>query len=217
MSGRFRTSSIALPRYMLVTVPQKSSGFFSIIMGPGVIPWIISAPSRMPMTALAGMPSVSSGMKAACAAALLAASGAATPAIAPWPNCSGVLEMRFSMPYAINEASTAPPPGRMPSRKPENDPRMMGMNDWRQSSRLGSRFLTCVTTTPCLMVRSTFRRISEMPNRPMASGAMPMPSRRSGIPIVKRGNPVMVSSPTTPAMMPTPAIISDFAIDFCAR
>ena len=38
------------------------------------------------------MPSVSSGMNEVCAPALLADSGPATPAMAPWPNSSGVLE-----------------------------------------------------------------------------------------------------------------------------
>jgi len=48
------------------------------------------------ITALGGMPRVSSGMNEVCAAALLAASGAATPLMAPRPNLYGVFEMRFS-------------------------------------------------------------------------------------------------------------------------
>ena len=48
------------------------------------------------MTALAGMPSVRSGMKAPPAAALLADSGPATPSMAPLPNRSGYLDARFS-------------------------------------------------------------------------------------------------------------------------
>jgi hypothetical protein len=48
------------------------------------------------MTALDGMPSVSIGMNEVCAAALLAASGAATPSTAPLPNWLGVLESFFS-------------------------------------------------------------------------------------------------------------------------
>ena len=42
------------------------------------------------------MPSVSIGMKEVCAPALLAASGAATPSIAPLPKRSGVLDSFFS-------------------------------------------------------------------------------------------------------------------------
>ena len=42
------------------------------------------------------MPSVSSGIIAPPVDALFAASGEATPSIAPVPNLSGVFEMRFS-------------------------------------------------------------------------------------------------------------------------
>ena len=85
-----------LPRYMLATTPQKMSGFLVSRSGPGVTPCRISAPSRSAMTTLAGSPRVRSGMKADWAAELLAASGAATPSIAPVPNRSGCLATRFS-------------------------------------------------------------------------------------------------------------------------
>jgi len=55
------------------------------------------SPRSMAMTTLEGMPRVKRGMKAPWAAELLAASGAATPSIAPLPNSSGCLETRFSM------------------------------------------------------------------------------------------------------------------------
>ena len=58
--------------------------------GPGVIPCTIMAPIISAIRALGGMPRLSIGMKQACAAALLADSGAATPSIAPLPNRSGV-------------------------------------------------------------------------------------------------------------------------------
>ena len=54
--------------------------------GPGWMPWMISAPTMSAITALEGMPSVSRGMKLVCAAALFAASGPATPSMAPVPN-----------------------------------------------------------------------------------------------------------------------------------
>src|SRR5207344_1720953 len=54
------------------------------------MPWIIIAPTISAMMALPGMPRVSSGMKLVCAPALLAASGAATPSIAPRPKRSGL-------------------------------------------------------------------------------------------------------------------------------
>ena len=81
--------------YMLVMMPQKTSGACLTSRGPGWSPSIIRAP-RIAMTALAGMPRVSRGMNAPPAAALLAASGPATPSIAPAPNRSGCRDARFS-------------------------------------------------------------------------------------------------------------------------
>src|SRR2546425_10429273 len=46
MRGRFRTSSIALPMYMLVMIPQKTSGACLTRSGPGGSPWIISGPQE---------------------------------------------------------------------------------------------------------------------------------------------------------------------------
>jgi len=76
MSGRFNTSSMALPVYMLVMIPQKTSGACLTRSGPGGSPWVISAPRRIAMTALAGMPRVSSGMNAPPAAGLTKATRA---------------------------------------------------------------------------------------------------------------------------------------------
>ena len=77
-------------------MPQNSAGCSVATFGPGTMPWMIIAPTISAITGLAGMPSVSSGMKQVCAPALLADSGPATPAIAPLPNSSGVFERRFS-------------------------------------------------------------------------------------------------------------------------
>ena len=87
---------MAFPKYMLVTAPQKRPGCSLTSMGPGCMPWIIIAPRRIAMTALAGIPRVRRGIKAPPVAALLAASGPATPAIIPVPNFSGYLETFFS-------------------------------------------------------------------------------------------------------------------------
>ena len=67
-----------------------------MICGPGWMPCIISAPIISAISALAGMPSVSSGMKLVCAPALLAASGPATPSIAPLPKREGSRASFFS-------------------------------------------------------------------------------------------------------------------------
>ncbi len=55
-----------------------------------------SAAKIRAMDALPGMPRVRSGTKELVAAALLAASGAATPSTAPRPNRSGWRLRRFS-------------------------------------------------------------------------------------------------------------------------
>jgi len=54
-----------------------------ITCGPGWMLWMVMAPTISAITALGGMPSVSSGIKEVCEAALLAASGAATPRMLP--------------------------------------------------------------------------------------------------------------------------------------
>ena len=82
--------------YMLATKPQKISGRWLIMSGPGCRPWITSAPSRMAVAGEKGMPSDNSGTIAPAVAPLLADSGPATPSIMPVPNFSGVFDTRFS-------------------------------------------------------------------------------------------------------------------------
>ena len=60
------------------------------------MPCTIMAPIMSAMSALGGMPRLSMGMKHACAAALLADSGAATPSMAPWPKRCGERDTFFS-------------------------------------------------------------------------------------------------------------------------
>jgi hypothetical protein len=85
-----------LPIHIEAMMPQNSAGCSEATLGPGTMPWMIIAPIISAITGLAGMPSVKSGMKEVCAPALLADSGPATPAMAPWPNSSGCFETRFS-------------------------------------------------------------------------------------------------------------------------
>ena len=63
---------------------------------PGVMPCMVSAPSSTATEASPGMPNVSRGMRVAAVVALLAASGAITPSMHPWPNSSGCLERRLA-------------------------------------------------------------------------------------------------------------------------
>ncbi len=82
---------------MLAIMPQNSGACSVITFGLGGMPWIVMAPAMTAMIAFDGTPSVRSGTNDVCAPALLAASGAATPSTAPWPNSSGRLDIFFSM------------------------------------------------------------------------------------------------------------------------
>src|SRR3954451_5578675 len=88
--------------------------------------------------ALVGRPSDSIGTSVPAADALLAASGPATPSIAPLPNsrsCPVRFASRFSVMYDKNVGSSAPPAGRAPNGNPYAVPRSHGFHDRRQSSR----------------------------------------------------------------------------------
>ena len=90
------TSSMRLPIHMLAMMPQKSWGLFTITSGPGTMPWIVIAPTMSAITAFGGMPRARSGMKEVCAPALFAASGPATPSMAPRPKRLGSFASFFS-------------------------------------------------------------------------------------------------------------------------
>src|SRR3546814_8886137 len=95
MSGRFSTTSIKLPIHMDTIRPQKSSGWLVMTWGPGWMLWIVMAPIIRAVSALHGIPKVSSGMNDACEAELLADSGPATPAGWPVPTRSGLWDIVF--------------------------------------------------------------------------------------------------------------------------
>ena len=86
--------------------------------------------------AVVGSPSVSSGTSVPVADALFAASGPATPSIAPLPNSSGCLESLRSIAYDRNVGISAPPAGSVPNGKPSAVPRSHGFHDRRQSCAL---------------------------------------------------------------------------------
>ena len=83
--------SSTLPIQKLAIRPQKMSGCSLIICGPGWMPLMMSAPSSSAITASPGMPSDIVGMKSTCVFECAAASGAATPSIAPLPKRVGSL------------------------------------------------------------------------------------------------------------------------------
>ena len=96
IKGRLSSTSIRLPTHIETIRPQNRAGSSVTTLGPGVMPWMIKAPIIKAITGLLGMPRVSIGMNEVCAPALFAASGAATPSIAPLPNCALLGETRFS-------------------------------------------------------------------------------------------------------------------------
>src|SRR3546814_18441158 len=116
---------------------------------------MVMAPIIRAVTALPGIPRVSSGMKDVCAAALLADSGPARPAGWPLPKRSGFFEIFFSSVYEANEDRVAPPPGRMPSAEPNAVPRTLAGQASLNSCLLGYS----VPTLPAM--RSEKRRVGE--------------------------------------------------------
>ena len=95
-SGRFSASSMKLATSRLAIRPQTSSGLEVKSWAPGCRPNCWKPASMTAAVAEVGRPSVSSGTSVPAAEALLAASGPATPSMAPWPNSSGFSARRFS-------------------------------------------------------------------------------------------------------------------------
>ncbi|MNS88885.1 hypothetical protein D3C72_1228770 [compost metagenome] len=202
ISGRFSTISIRLPIHIEAIRPQNSAGLLVITCGPGWMLWMVIAPTISAITALGGIPSVSSGMKDVCAAALLADSGPATPSMAPLPNSWAYFDVFFSSEYAANEASEAPPPGRMPSAEPSMVPRSTAGIMRRKSSRLGKSPVTRSVKVSRCSFCSRLAMISAKPNRPIASAVMLMPSVSSGTSNENRAAPELTSVPTRPSSRP---------------
>jgi len=126
-NGRLMMTRMMLPMRMEAMTPHAISGYWEKRIGPGLTPSIISAPSMTAVVPEPGMPSVSSGTIAPAAQELFAASGAASPSMAPLPNFSGVLLRFFSIAYDMKVAMLAPIPGSTPTKKPRGELRSMGM------------------------------------------------------------------------------------------
>src|SRR5512141_1146834 len=101
----------------------------------------------MAAVAVVGIPSVSSGTRTPAAAALFAASGPATPSIAPLPNCAlfAPLASFRSAAYDRKVDTSAPPAGTVPMGKPMKVPRSHGFQDRFQSSLDSQAFLPLLT------------------------------------------------------------------------
>src|SRR4051794_20841022 len=216
ISGRFSTTSIALPTHIDAIRPQKSWGFDVMTCGPGWMLWIIIAPTIIAMTAFSGMPSVNSGMNDVCAPALFAASGPATPWIAPLPNCDGSFASFFSMLYDANDDSIAPPPGSTPKTEPSAVPRSTAGHASLNCALVIHIPLSFVVISSRGAVDSRFITISANPNSPIATTTTPMPSDSSGMPKSKRATPELTSVPTMPSNSPTTIMAMAFSKEPCA-
>src|SRR4030042_4662262 len=99
-----------------------------------------SAEKSNAIAGLGGIPRERRGIREPPVAALLAASGPATPSIAPFPNLSGCLETFFSTAYETKEERTGPPPGKIPRNNPMKDPLTMAHFASAQAFKDGHRF-----------------------------------------------------------------------------
>ena len=182
--GRLRTSSIMLPIHMLATTPQNRSGYLVRTCGPGDMPWICRAPSMSAMAAPAGIPSVNIGMKCVRAAALFAASGPATPSIAPCPKRLGSFASWRSIAYEANELRSGPVPGKIPRNPPSAVPRSTGFHDSFRSFRVGNRPVTLAMASAHCTGKPTFMMTSVNANRPTATATKLTASVNAGMPNV---------------------------------
>src|SRR6185503_19850283 len=90
----------------------------------------------MAAVAEVGRPRVSRGTRLPVLEALFAASGPATPSMAPRPNSSGCLASFCSVAYERKVEISAPPAGIEPNGKPHAVPRRHAFHERAQSSRL---------------------------------------------------------------------------------
>ena len=147
--------------------------------------------------ALVGRPSASSGTIVPAAEALLAASGPATPSMAPLPNSSGCLESLRSVRYDRKVGISAPPAGIAPNGKPSAVPRSQGFHD-RPQSALDSHGRPTGMTVAALRRRcAATHSASPTAKMPTAMTTTSMLSARNGLPKVSRCWPVTKSVPTS--------------------
>ena len=116
MNARLISTVTKLAIYSEPMSPQTKSGCSVNSSGPGRRPQIIMPPNKIAVVGEPGMPSVIIGSIEPVEAALLAASGAATPDTLPLPKLSGFLENVLAMPYDISDAGVAPAAGKVPTK-----------------------------------------------------------------------------------------------------
>src|SRR5262245_51342669 len=119
-----------------------------------------------------GIPSASSGTILPPALALLAASGPATPSIAPFPNSEGFFEAFRSVLYDRKVETVAPAPGRTPTKNPIRDPRIHAGHDRRHSSAVIRSPPRVDTVASDLSRLAAAHKTSPMAKKPIAATTM---------------------------------------------
>src|SRR5918993_852103 len=129
------------------------------------------------------MPNVSSGTSAPVTDALFAASGPATPSMAPLPNSPGCLLNFFSVAYDKNVGISAPPAGMEPNGKPIKVARSHAGTDLFQSSLdIHSEPFNCSSFSSNRLVYAATYSDSPTANNSTASTTTAIASSNSGTP-----------------------------------
>ena len=150
------------------------------------MPYCWKAASITAAVALVGRPMASIGTSVPAAEALLAASGPATPSIAPRPNSSGCLVSFFSVAYDRKVGISAPPAGSAPNGKPYAVPRSHGFQDRFQSCFPIQGRPTGITSAARRRRCAAIQSASPTAKMPTATTTTSMPSASCGIPRVSR-------------------------------
>lgn len=166
------------------------------------MPYDWKAASITAAVAFVGRPIASIGTRVPAADALFAASGPATPSIAPLPNSSGCLVSRFSVAYDRKVGISAPPAGSAPNGKPYAVPRSHGFHERFQSSRPIQGRPTGITSAGLRRRCAATHRASPTAKMPTATTTTSMPSANCGMPSVSRCWPETESMPTRPIVRP---------------
>ena len=179
---------------------------------------MMKAPMMTAVDPDAGMPSARRWTKAPQLSALTAASGPATPSIAPFPNFSGVFERCFSVTYDSMAEIVPPRPGAAPQKKPIPHPRRIAGNASFQSWRVNQ--ILPFTRTLCIVpsrVPSAIRATSASAKMPTTTTRKLTPCCRSTIPMVKRDRPLCRSRPTQEIARPSEVDSRPFASESPVR
>ena len=135
--GRLSRSRMKLPIYMLAMTPQKSSGCSAIIMGPGVTPWMSSAPSRIGSGRGEGDPQDKEGDEGRLAGGVVGRFRAGHALDGPLPNSSGCFEILLLHHVGGIGGDDRRRPGNQPHAEPDAGPLRMAKMDPLRSWRLG--------------------------------------------------------------------------------